>query len=458
MGYMEYNTIVNPITNRKVSIYSDLGYKILKNYVIQSGGATLTKVETPVQILTLKQSISQREAMIKIKSILKQLNPDTSDRELKLQAFELVEPATDDRGRVPVSFIQKWEQEQTNSKSDDGKGLKRFIAAIRKVAQDNRAKKLVNKLKTTHFATKIQAQMRKKISKGRVDELRRRATTNTEMRKKLHRGFTKLKAIKNILDIKHEIAQKKLKARQNWKKIKNLTKATSAFNKNIIKDDLGVKPADYDDRYKDELAAREQYRLYEDDDDEDLQETYNYFAATLDKVGSLSSSTLKSLSDWKLSRYNQNMNIAEKQLKSRYKAITPNTSVATLELLLSDMNAFINGYRNRVGIFVSGWRDNFTDSDLEMEYQSDYSTIKKFIKNRAEVEKKQKQQRDEVEKKQKQQRYEVNKKLKKDREETALKRLFKTAKTYNDYQRFIKACDEHLYGNNNLLWGKKDGY
>merc|ERR1711988_989551 len=190
------------------------------------------------------------------------------------------------------------------------------------------------------------------------------------------------------------------------------------------------------DRYKDELAAREQYRLYEDDDDEDLQETYNYFAATLDKVGSLSSSTLKSLSDWKLSRYNQNMNIAEKQLKSRYKAITPNTSVATLELLLSDMNAFINGYRNRVGIFVSGWRDNFTDSDLEMEYQSDYSTIKKFIKNRAEVEKKQKQQRDEVEKKQK-----------KDREETALKRLFKTAKTYNDYQRFIKACDEHLYGN-----------
>ena len=52
---MKYNTIVNPTTNRKVSIYSDLGYKILKNYVIQSGGATLTKVETPVKILTLKQ-------------------------------------------------------------------------------------------------------------------------------------------------------------------------------------------------------------------------------------------------------------------------------------------------------------------------------------------------------------------------------------------------------------------
>ena len=116
---MKYNTIVNPTTNRKVSIYSDLGYKILKNYVIQSGGATLTKVETPVKILTLKQSISQREAMNKIKSILTQLNPDTSDLELRLQAFELVEPATDDRGRVPVSFIQKWEQEQINSKSDD---------------------------------------------------------------------------------------------------------------------------------------------------------------------------------------------------------------------------------------------------------------------------------------------------------------------------------------------------
>ena len=32
-GRCSYNTIINPLTNRKVSIYSQVGKKILNNYV-----------------------------------------------------------------------------------------------------------------------------------------------------------------------------------------------------------------------------------------------------------------------------------------------------------------------------------------------------------------------------------------------------------------------------------------
>lgn len=440
---MRYNTIVNPATNRKVSIHSNLGYKILKNYVIQSGGAsvTMTKANTEnnTLILTLKQSISQREAMNKIIAILKQLDPNTSERELKLQAFELVDTATDDRGRVLVSFIEKWEQEHLNSKSDSGRGLKRFIGAIQKVAIDNRAKNLVRKIKD-NAALQIQGKMRVKLSQKRLNELKKSAAeihhqsvVKTEMHDKLHRAFVKVKALKNILDIKDEIAQKKLKAQQNWKKIKNLTKATSAFSKSIIKDDLGVKPVDYGDRYKAELEDREQRRLDEDDeDDEDLQVSYNYFTATLDKAGSLTSSTLKSVGDWKLSRYEKSKKFTEKQLKSRFRKCKSNTPVDEVKLLLSDLEAFTDGYRNKVGLWVSGWSDTFTDSELENERNSGYTKLHELIK-RGEIQ---------------------NQK----NEELALKKLYRRAKTYNEYQRFIQACHEHLDGNNNRLWGKKVGY
>ena len=56
---MTYKTIVNPITNRKVSIYSDLGYNILRNYVIQSGGSTLTDEETSQLKASLYDDVTQ---------------------------------------------------------------------------------------------------------------------------------------------------------------------------------------------------------------------------------------------------------------------------------------------------------------------------------------------------------------------------------------------------------------
>ena len=35
---MFYNTIVNPVTGRKVSVFNKLGQSIIKNYLNQSGG------------------------------------------------------------------------------------------------------------------------------------------------------------------------------------------------------------------------------------------------------------------------------------------------------------------------------------------------------------------------------------------------------------------------------------
>ena len=52
---MDYRYIVNPITNRKCSIHSKLGKKIINNYVIQNGGA-LSKSEEEEKSKLLKNA------------------------------------------------------------------------------------------------------------------------------------------------------------------------------------------------------------------------------------------------------------------------------------------------------------------------------------------------------------------------------------------------------------------
>ena len=86
-----YNSIINPKTSRKVSIYGKMGRKILMNYINQIGGATSSLQSPPPG-----ERITERTNLVTLK-----YEPDKE----KIRKRNLLKRVTERKLKIPTKCL-----------------------------------------------------------------------------------------------------------------------------------------------------------------------------------------------------------------------------------------------------------------------------------------------------------------------------------------------------------------